>query len=278
MGNIRYDIQEPFADDGEIQLIYCAISRYDGSWRSIPHSHTHAELFYCIRGKGFLQIADEKVPLCDSDFFLINPSVEHTELSDPDGMLEYIVIGVSGVRFSTPQGTQPRYYLLNDRSNSHELLPYFQDILREVSRQREGYLSICMSILEILFSKASRYAKVDITGDAPVHGTSECAEVKRLIDERFAEQVTLDWLAERAHISKFYLSRAFHRHFGLSPMHYLCQRRIQEARHLLLHSDYSLSAVCSLTGFSSASYFSQAFKRVEGITPSEYRRTKAANP
>lgn len=272
MGNIRYDIQEETGDNSQVRLIYCAISRYDETWRSIPHSHSHAELFYCVRGQGHLLIAGKKLPLTDGDFFLINPSVAHTELSDAEGMLEYIVIGVSGVRFVTAQGGQPRYYLLNDRSNNHELLPYFHDMLREVSRQREGYLAICMRILDILLLKAGRYAQVDITGDMAVHGSGECAEAKRLIDEHFSENISLDWLAERAHISKYYLSRAFHRYYSASPMHYLSIRRVQEACHLLKHTDHSSSEISSLVGFSSPSYFSQAFKRLTGISPSAYRQ------
>lgn len=271
MGSIRYDIQELSTDAAEKRLIYCAISRYDETWRSIPHSHAHAELFYCIGGQGFLQIAEEKLAIHCNDFFLINPSVAHTELSDEAGALEYIVIGVGGVRFSSAQGSYPRYYLLNDRTNNAEILPYFQDVLREVSRQREGYLGVCLGILDVLLAKISRYTRVAVSADSPIRGATECTEVKRLIDERFAEPLTLDWLAEHAHISKFYLSRAFHRHYGDSPMHYLCARRLAEACHLLQTTDHSLAAVSALTGFSSPSYFSQAFKRAYGKSPSEFR-------
>ncbi|MDD3336690.1 MAG: AraC family transcriptional regulator [Eubacteriales bacterium] len=271
MGSIRYSIPHP-TGGGELRLLYCALSRFDESWNSIPHSHNHAEFFYCVQGKGFLKIVDEKEPLQAGDFFLINPSVEHTEISDPKEGLEYIVIGVDGVRFLTAQGSQPRYYLLNDRSNNHELLPYFQDVLREVSKQREGYPDVCMNIMKILLTKISRYARVDLTGETAVDGTSECTEAKRFMDERFPENITLDWLAERTHISKFYLARTFRQRYGVSPMQYLCRRRIAEASHLLTNYDYSLSAICGMTGFSSPSYFCQAFKRLTGMSPSEYRK------
>ncbi len=272
MGNIRFDVQYPPEDNSQVRLIYCAISRFDDSWRSIPHSHSHAELFYCVQGQGFLQITGEKLPLSDGDFFLINPNVAHTELSDAKGELEYIVIGISGVRFMSENGEQPRYYLLNDRSNNHELLPYFNDILRELSRERAGYLDICRQILQILLQKAGRYISIDITAEKPSQGNTGCTEAKRLMDLHFNENIDLDWVAERACISKYYLSRAFNRTYGLSPMHYLTTRRVQEACYLLKHTDHSLSQISSLVGFSSLSYFSQAFKRLMEQSPSRYRK------
>lgn len=272
MGNVRYDFQEPPANSGDLRLIYCALSRYDGSWHSIVHSHAHAELFYCVRGKGVLEMAGEHIALSSGSFLLINPLVEHTERSDAGGMLEYIVIGVGGVRFYGTDGTQPRYCLLDERASSRELLPYFQDMISEVSRKREDYMTICMRILDVIFAKASRQAQVERCDTTITPGACECAEAKRLMDERFQEHITLDWLAERTHISKYYLTRAFHRHYGIAPMHYLCERRLREARHLLESTDHTLSDICTLTGFSSQSYFSQAFKREAGISPTSYRQ------
>ncbi len=274
MPNIRYDF--PASAEAGMSPVYCAISLYDPSWQSIPHSHAHAELFYCLAGRGVLQIAGERVPIQDDDFFLINPGVEHTEYSDADHMLQYIVVGVRGVRFSGPDSSDPRFYLLNDRSNRHELLPYFQDLVRELSKDRKGCLKICLGILEIIFTKIERRALVEPGMSAPATGLGECMEAKRLIDERFMEPLTLDAVAQGAHVSKYYLTRTFHRLCGVTPMRYLLERRVREAKHLLRTTDHTLASICSISGFSSPSYLIQAFRRVEGMTPTEYRRLSRA--
>ena len=276
MRNIRYNVQEMPEDESEVRLIYCAIAQYDSSWHSIMHSHPHAELFFCLDGRGELQIASERIPLAEGDFFLINPGVEHTEHSNERDRLSYIVIGVSGVRFlsDSQTGVLPRYRLLKARNNTHEFAPYFQDVLREISRQREGYLSICLSILNILFAKASRSTQVEIADNAFVPSTLDCSEIKQLIDEHFAKPITLEWLAAQAHISKYHLSHSFRRQYAISPIQYLTKRRLEEARHLLSHTMHSLSEIGSMTGFSSASYFSQAFKRHTGLSPSAYRKAR----
>lgn len=274
MDSVRYDVREPVVSRQGVSLMYCGISRYDSSWGSVLHSHAHAELFYATGGKGALQIIDEVIALREGDCFLINPYVMHTELSSSHEPLEYIVIGLNRITFHGGEGELPRYTLLDDRVARRSLWPYFQDMLRELSAEREGYLDVCTSILDILLLKLSRRAALDVSANEPERISSECAEAKRLIDEHFQEVLTLDWLAQQVGISKFYLSRLFRTYFSISPMQYLCQRRILEARHLLATTDHNQDAVAMLSGFSSPSYFSQAFKRVTGMNPSEYRRTQ----
>lgn len=280
MQNIRYNVQELPQDASEVRLIYCAVARYDTSWHSILHSHPHAELFFCLDGKGELQIAGERVLLEKGDFFLINPGVEHTERSNHTDQLSYIVVGASGVRFlsDSTSGKLPRYRIIKGRNNTREFEPYFHDILRELSREREGYLDICLSILNILFAKISRSMQVEMAGYAPLSGALNCSEIKQIIDEQFSKPLTLEWLASQAHISKYHLSHSFQKQYAISPIQYLNQRRLQEAEHLLAHTTHSLSEIGNMIGFSSPSYFSQAFKRHTGVSPSEYRRSHGKPP
>lgn len=279
MRNIRYDVQTLPEDANEVRLIYCAIAQYDASWHSSMHSHPHAELFYCMDGKGKLLIGSETIPLVKGDFFLINPGAEHTEQSNREDNLSYIVIGVSGVRFlSKADGTLPKYRLLRSRESSHEFAPYFQDILREISRQREGYLDICLGILNVLFAKASRSAQVEMADNAFVSNSLDCSEIRQLIDEHLAQPITLDWLARQAHVSKYHLSHSFRRQYDVSPIQYLNRRRLEEARYLLSNTLTSLNEISLMTGFSSPSYFSQTFKQHIGMSPSEYRKAHMGTP
>lgn len=276
MDTVRYDVRESVVSHQGVSLMYCGISRYDSSWGSVLHSHAHAELFYATGGRGSLQITDEVIALHEGDCFLINPYVMHTEFSSSHEPLEYIVIGLNRVSFHGVEGELPRYTFLNDRMARRTLWPYFQDILRELSAEQEGYLDVCTSILDVLLLKLSRRATLDVSTSDLGRISSECAQAKRLIDENFQEVITLDWLAQQVGISKFYLSHLFRSYFSISPMQYLCQRRIFEARHLLATTDHNQDTVAMLSGFSSPSYFSQAFKRVTGMNPSEYRRAQRA--
>lgn len=96
--------------------------------------------------------------------------------------------------------------------------------------------------------------------------------MRRYIDNHFKENLTLDQLSAIAHINKYYLVHAFRKEYNISPISYLIARRTQESRFLLTNTDYTLSQIAQILGFSSPSYFSQSFRRLEGISPMEYRK------
>ena len=83
--------------------------------------------------------------------------------------------------------------------------------------------------------------------------------------------ISLDKLAEIAHVNKYYLSHSFKKEYGSSPIDYMLKRRITEAKALLSSTDYSLIQIAEQLGFGSPAYFSKCFRKVEGISPSGYR-------
>lgn len=101
-------------------------------------------------------------------------------------------------------------------------------------------------------------------------------QVKEYLDAHFAEPVTLDALAERFYISKYYLTRVFREQFGISVGGYLTRLRITHAKQLLRFSDLPVEQIGRACGLRDANYFSRVFRKVEGAAPGEYRRRWAA--
>ena len=89
-------------------------------------------------------------------------------------------------------------------------------------------------------------------------------KIKDYLDLHFAEKITLDALAERFYINKFYLTRVFKEQFGLSVTSYLTQLRITQAKRLLRFSDKNIETIAQECGMSDANYFSRIFKKVGG--------------
>lgn len=96
--------------------------------------------------------------------------------------------------------------------------------------------------------------------------------VKDYLDQHYQEKITLDGLSEQFFINKFYLLRIFKEQFGLSIQNYLAQVRVTHAKQLLRFSDQTIEQIGRQCGIEEPAYFSRVFKKVEGVSPGEYRR------
>lgn len=275
MSNNRYDfvVQEHKDLRDAARLLYVSSAKYSGDWHSTPHTHSCSELFYVIGGVGQFYIEGETYPVSTNDLVIVNPNIEHTEISFNSNPLEYIVLGVEGLELSVNDEGEDRYCIVNFRGIRDSVLLCLQNILREIEEKAPGYDTVCQDLIEVLFIYLTRQTNFSTTM-TPIRKTSSrlCATVRHYIDEHFKENINLDMLAQITHVSKYYMVHAFSEEYGISPMNYMVSKRIEEAKHLLKNDDYTLALISRMLGFSSPSYFSQAFKKATGMTPNAYRK------
>jgi len=273
MSNRRYALD--FSDELDIRrkakLLNVSSARYGGDWHSIPHAHNYAELFYIVGGDGQFRIEDKLYPVKTNQMVIVNPNVIHTEVSYEAHPLEYIVLGIEGLELTMSRDQVTRYRILDDRGGG-DILSCLRHILQETQLSQPGYETICQAYMEILILRLMRSTNFSVTAAPTV--SHQCAVVRHYIDTHYKEPLTLDILAEEAHVNKFYLAHEFKAEYGLSPINYMISRRIEESRYLLQGTDMSMSQIARILGFSSASYFSQAFQKACKMSPQEYRKTQ----
>lgn len=257
----------------DIRLLYISKSRYDRNWQSILHSHAFAELFYVIHGTGVFQTENDSFPVVEDDLVLINPNVTHTEFSHGENALEYIVLGLGGISFRSANNTFLPYTICNLRSNRKEMLFYTQTLTQELREKKENYINICQNLLEILIQLVDRNTIATPDFSTTDKLSRECHFIEQYLDEHFAEEINLDTLSELTYMNKYYMVHAFTRYKGVSPISYLINRRIDEAKELLTHSNLPIAKIAQSVGFSSQSYFSQVFRKEVHTTPGAYRKT-----
>jgi AraC-like DNA-binding protein/CheY-like chemotaxis protein len=90
-----------------------------------------------------------------------------------------------------------------------------------------------------------------------------------------SEPMSLQCIAQQACLSKYHFSREFKKYLGMSPIHFMMNRRICLATLLLQNRELSISGVASRSGFYDQSEFTKWFKKATGFTPSWYRRSFA---
>lgn len=101
--------------------------------------------------------------------------------------------------------------------------------------------------------------------------------VREYIDAHLEERVTLERLAAVAGVSRFHFARQFRLRTGESPMGYLLRLRIERAQQLLREGRIAVGRLAVTLGFADQSHFTRTFKRVVGVTPSDYRAAAAAS-
>lgn len=254
----------------DVRLLYVTSAQYSPEWASAPHIHDCAELFFVTGGHGSLRIQDASLPVSAGDLIVVNAGVSHTEMSQAEDPMQYVVLGVAGLEALSGEDGYTRMHGFAQQRQAAGCLDM---LLSEAAGSQNGYAAICHDLLHIILLLILRQREMGLLPAPRVaKATRECSLVRRYIDDHFKESITLEQLAAVAHLNKFYLSHAFQREFGVSPIRYLTQRRIQESRFLLAETDHSLSHIAQVLGFSSLSYFSQCFRRSEGVSPKEYRR------
>ncbi|NCB09007.1 MAG: AraC family transcriptional regulator [Bacteroidia bacterium] len=93
----------------------------------------------------------------------------------------------------------------------------------------------------------------------------------RFINCNYAREITLDQMANAAHMSRRNFCRHFRNMVGHSPVTYLSELRLSRAAELLVTTDHSISEISEFCGFADSNYFCRRFKEAEGITPRTFR-------
>ncbi len=274
MSHIQYafNLMKEKQPQEQMKLRNVASAKYGGDWHSTPHAHSYTELFYIIGGNGQFRIDDEQFPVRAHQLVIVNPNIIHTELSYEAHPLEYIVLGMEGLEISSP-GTNEGRYCIYTFPAENKVLNCMQSILLEMQQREPEHQMVCQAYMNILVVQLMRNTSTSMThvpGNSPAN--RQCAAIRCYIDNHYKEPLTLDLLAAEVNVNKYYLSHAYKQTYGISPINYVIARRIQEGKRLLLETDLSLSQISGILGFSSASYFSQSFRKAEGISPVEFRK------
>jgi AraC-like DNA-binding protein len=95
--------------------------------------------------------------------------------------------------------------------------------------------------------------------------------VREFVDVHLGESIDLPMLAAVAGLSLHHFARQFKQSAGVTPHHYLTQKRLQRAQEMLAQTDLPLSDIAHAAGFSDQSHLARHFRHMLGTTPREFR-------
>lgn len=272
MSNLRIDFSEQRALSLP-NLLYISYSKYEKDWSSIMHSHSFTEFMYIDKGEVEILTRHKTFPAKSGDFVVLPPGLYHTEKSGLDENIEYYVLGVSNIVLRDYAGSEAFNPVLALGQYGPKISTGIRKLFNVLNSNTKGHEVEVMAIfLEIVNTLMHLPASPFVIRETS-NKKGQMVAVKDFIDTHYMQNISLDDLANTFHLSKFHLAREFSRTFSLSPIAYLEQRRIREARYLLSSTEFSMTDISTTLGFSSSSYFSQRFKVAMGMSPLEFRKS-----
>lgn len=157
MGNVRYTLEPIGIDWVNASLIYFTASTYEGDWASIRHTHSFSELFFVKSGNGHFFANDVEFDVTQDDIVIINPNVEHAEISADPQPLDYIVLAVDGVSFDFGQDSR-EHTMLSLKKYRDDFLFMFNTMEKELASGEPLSSTVCQSLLNVVVVKLIRVA------------------------------------------------------------------------------------------------------------------------
>lgn len=131
---------------------------------------------------------------------------------------------------------------------------------------------LCIDKLRIsMFEHELENSKTDEAQETSIRG------IICYMQEHLAEEISLQLLAEEFHLSAPYISQLFKNETGVNYLTYLTNIRMEHAKKMLIGSKLPISDIAEHSGYADYRVFSKVFKKVQGITPTQYRREFAEN-
>jgi two-component system response regulator YesN len=97
-------------------------------------------------------------------------------------------------------------------------------------------------------------------------------QIKQYIREHSNEDISLEMISETVRLSPFYVSKMFKEQFGTNYIDFLTDCRMEKAKDLLADPDKSLKEITYDIGYNDPNYFSRVFKKMTGLSPTDYRK------
>ena len=264
-----------YKDDSSIRVWYS-----DVPWRYEVHDHSAVEVCLTLQGAVEYTVGGKEYLVRQGEVLIIPPDVPHAlnmgenasrylYLFEPDPML-----GMRDIKAIQPQFH--RTFYLRDGSDAHARVRELLMKIQAVSDTEEfmwntvcyGYLLRIYAILAQVYLTNTRQEKNKAVPTVDPHVISTAMGY---INSHFREELTLDDVAAFAGFSRYYFSRSFKKQTGYTFKDYLCQKRLQVAADLLIHTDHAIHDIASESGFGSVATFNRVFREKKGCSPTYYR-------
>lgn len=230
-------------------------------------------LTYIISGSGNLIFRNRQYSLKKDDLVLINCMDEHTMYPNEEGMNIYYMHIDNNQMADFANDIEKISSAVFNFKDDYKIKAFFESVVKEGTTVVDN-TEISKKLYDLL---------IDIRLKAIGETNSNLSmpeALKNIIDyikdNCHDPNLSLEKIAKHANFNKFYLEKLFKKHLKTTVHNYLCNERLNNARHLLLSTSLSIEDISIQTGFSGSQLLIKNFKKVYKETPLQYRKRRIA--
>ena len=253
-------------------------------------SHDFWELVYADKGGIVCTAGENTVPLGQGEMIFHKPNEFHRLAADGKSVPNIFIVSFEckseAVRFfenkkiRTEKGSRRLIYAIWEEAKKTFDIPFSDPALKKLKLLPSptlGGQQLIRNYLEILLIDLMR-SQTETEGGNRVFLQKDEFENKpvkdilKILSENVESRLTVNDICAAAGYSRAYAFRAFKTATGKSIMDYFLHLKIERAKQLLREGEFSVKEIADALAFDTPNYFSKSFKRIEGITPSAYKK------
>lgn len=259
------------------------------------HRHTEFEISLILSGSGIYRTENGDYDIRSGDIFLYSTNEYHC-ISDitPDSgydCMELLNIHFSptllvadgitdidsplGVFFNRSTAFSNR--LTRDNPHTETIRELLLKVREECEQKKTCYRTLVRDMIGQILITVTRnygYTASDSTTQFPIRYDENLRWAVAYINEHFCDQLTLDNIIEVAHMTKTNFLTVFKASYQMTTWDYINIKRIDRAMRLLSSTDLTVIDIATRCGYNNTANFNRIFRKVTGITPKSYRKSK----
>lgn len=263
----------------------CSIPEY---FTSVPpHWHNEFEISYVLKGGAEFFCGEEHFCSAEGDIILLSPNMLHAVYSCGKQEQRYDTIVFSGKMLGAEEDSRCAAECIRPLVNGS------RGITARISRSDRNYTALADCTQSIFFCAKANTPQHDLLLKSELlklfwlleqngylypkarQESGQEALIRPIIGyihAHFREKLSIEQLAQLAHLSKSYFMSCFRKTAGIGAMELVLQLRIQSACEKLVSTDETITSVAFQSGFENLSNFNRQFRKRVGCTPAEFRR------
>ena len=247
------------------------------------HHHNAAEIILCIENFYQISVGNAVYNMKPDDILFIPPEMLHS-INGDKGIRLIFLLDLTPLHdfidFNVIETVIMRPLLLSEKNHSslyEKVRGHLSEITDIYFKSQSMWELLIFSRLMEMYADIGRYnfnRKEPLAEDE--HSLlyyEKFANLLKYTDSHLEEELSLDWAADYIGFSKYHFLRLFKEYTGMTYYDHLLHKRIQAAQKLL-SSNESVTNIAVRTGFNNLTSFSRSFRKLTGMSPSQYRNRK----